>query len=182
MRIQSIGDSTDITIETDDGTEVNVSLELPKILELALSSVKEIEDDVFEDPYYKVVCSLPTVGTEYQIERELRNDTVDIEIEDVKELRETIGNAFTGEIVKYIKDVTVKGDDDELINVDWSQFNIVNRIKVIETFKTPLLKNILSYINRVREELDKIELVKFEFGGKEYERRLSIDGSFFIIS
>jgi hypothetical protein len=32
------------------------------------------------------------------------------------------------------------------------------------------------------KEIDKIELVKFEFEDKVYERRLSIDGNFFTVS
>jgi len=182
MRIKSIGDKAEISIETKDGTEVSVSLELPKILQLALATMEKIEDGVFEDQYYVVTCSLPTVGLEYQIERELRADVVDIEIDDIKELRETIGDAFTGELVKYVKDITVKGDGDEMIQVDWHGFSIPDRIKVIESFRTPLLKQVLAYINQVRGEIDKIELVKFEFGGETYERRLSIDGGFFTIS
>jgi hypothetical protein len=182
LRIKSIGHTVGIEVETKDGANVNVDLELPKILEIALSTVSEIKDANFEDAYYKVTCTVPTVGTEYKIEKELRNNVNDIEIDNVEELRETVGEAFIGELVKYIKNVQVKGDDDVLIPVEWDSFNITNRIKVIETFKSSLLRNILEYINSVRAEIDKIELVNFDFAGEKYERRLSIDGGFFTIS
>jgi hypothetical protein len=124
---------------------------------------------------------MPTIGMEYGLERELRNRVTNIEIEDVQELRKTVGDAFVGEIVKYISKVSIK-DEDNLVPVAWQQFKFVDRIKVIETFKTGILKAILSYINTIRQEIDKVELVKFEFGGEIYERRLSIDGNFFTIS
>jgi hypothetical protein len=182
LRIKSIGNNVDVEIETKQGQKVSVSLDLSKILELALSSIQNIDPVVFEDAYYKIECSVPTIGTEFSIEKELRNKVTDIEIDNIQELRQTVGDAFVGEIVKYVSSVSVKDKDDTLVPVQWQQFTFANRIRVIETFKTGLLKNVLNYINSVREEVDKIELVKFEFGGETYERRLSIDGNFFTIS
>jgi hypothetical protein len=113
----------------------------------------------------------------------LRNKLANIEIEDIEELRQTVGDAFIGEIVKYVNKVSIKEqDDNKLTLIEWQQFKFADRIKVIETFKTGLLKDILDYINVIRKEIDKIELINFEFGGEKYERRLTIDGNFFTIS
>lgn len=182
LRIKSIGNDVDIEIETKDGAKINAGLDVSRILELSLASVQNISNATVEDAYYKIECSVPTIGTEFKAEKELRNKSVKIEIEDIKELRETVGDAFISEIVKYIDAVYVKGQDDQLIPVEWKQFTFANRIKIMETFKTGLLRKILDYINSVRKEIDKIELVKFEVGGETYERRLSIDGNFFTIS
>jgi hypothetical protein len=181
LRIKSIGENIDIEVQTKDGSKVNVALEASKILQIALTTIEDMPPVIIEDSYYKIECSMPTIGMEYGLERELRNRVTNIEIEDVQELRKTVGDAFVGEIVKYISKVSIK-DEDNLVPVAWQQFKFVDRIKVIETFKTGILKAILSYINTIRQEIDKVELVKFEFGGEIYERRLSIDGNFFTIS
>ena len=182
LRIRSIGNDVAVSIETDKGASVNTKLDASKILQLALSTVETIQSKTFEDSYFVIECSIPTIGTEYKLERELRDKTANIEIENIDELRRTVGEVFTGEIVKYVSAVSVKGDNDILQVVDWQQFKFTDRIKVIEAFKTGLLRNVIGYIDDVRKEIDKIELVKFEFDGKKYERRLSIDGNFFTIS
>lgn len=182
LRVKSIGNNIDVEIQTKEATKVNVGLEAAKILDIALNTIQDIPTRTFEDGYFVIECSIPTIGTEYKLERELRNRTTAIEIENIEELRQTVGDAFIGEIVKYISKVSIKDQEDALVPIDWQQFTFVNRIKVIETFKTGLLKDILGYINDVRKEVDKVELVKFEFGGETYERRLTIDGNFFTIS
>lgn len=182
LRMKSIGNSVDIEIQAKDGKQVNVGLEINKILNIALTTIQDVPSKIFEDSYFKIECSIPTISTEYKLERELRNRTTAIEIENIDELRQTVGDAFIGEIVKFISSVYIKTQDDELVPIDWQQFTFINRIKVIETFKTGLLRDVLNYINDVRKEIDKVELVKFEFGGETYERRLTIDGNFFTIS
>ena len=181
LRIKSIGSTVDIEVETKTNAQkVNVSLELPKILEAALAALEDLPNACVEDEYYRVECTIPTVGVEYKMEKELRNNSTGVEIQNVEEMRKTVGDAFVSEIAKYINTVFIK-DDGKLIPVEWQKFSYADRIKVLETFKTSLLREILNYINLVRKEIDKIELVKFEFGGELYDRRLSIDGDFFTI-
>ena len=183
LRMKSIGDKIDVEIQTKDGKTVSIGLEASKILQMALTTINDIPNKIFEDKYYQIECSIPTIGIEYGLERELRNRLANIEIEDIEELRQTVGDAFIGEIVKYVNKVSIKEqDDNKLTLIEWQQFKFADRIKVIETFKTGLLKDILDYINVIRKEIDKIELINFEFGGEKYERRLTIDGNFFTIS
>ncbi|MFA5754717.1 MAG: hypothetical protein WC905_05255 [Patescibacteria group bacterium] len=183
LRMKSIGDKIDVEIQTKDGKTVSIGLEASKILQMALTTINDIPSKIFEDKYYQIECSVPTIGIEYGLERELRNKLANIEIEDIEELRQTVGDAFIGEIVKYVNKVSIKEqDDNKLTLIEWQQFKFADRIKVIETFKTGLLKDILDYINVIRKEIDKIELINFEFGGEKYERRLTIDGNFFTIS
>lgn len=183
LRMKSIGDKIDVEIQTKDGKTVSIGLEASKILQMALTTINDIPSKIFEDKYYQIECSIPTIGIEYGLERELRNRLANIEIEDIEELRQTVGDAFIGEIVKYVNKVSIKEqDDNKLTLIEWQQFKFADRIKVIETFKTGLLKDILDYINVIRKEIDKIELINFEFGGEKYERRLTIDGNFFTIS
>lgn len=181
LRINSIGPDVALEVEADDGSNVSVSMDLVKILETALSTLKNIDDIVLEDDYYRVTCGIPTIGQEYKVEKDMRPVMNDIEIDTPQELRDTIGDAFIGELIKYIKNVEVN-DGEKMVPVNWQGFDTPDRIKVIETFKTHLLKKILDYINKIREEIDKVELVNFNWQGKPYSQRLTIDASFFTIS
>lgn len=183
LRVKSIGPTVEIEIQTKQGPKMTVNLDVPTILKTAITTLQDIVPVVIEDDYYKIECSLPTIGVEYKAEKELRDPAASIEITTPAELRKTVGEAFVSEIAKYVSAVYVKGEEAEsLIPVDWHKFSCTDRIKVIETFKTSLLRSVMDFINSVRKEIDKIELVKFEFGGEVYDRRLSIDGSFFTIS
>ena len=175
-------ETKEIDPRTKQPIKVTTHLDVSKILEISLKSLTDISPFTTEDSYYKVECMVPTIGVEYKLERELRNKVTSIQIENVDELRKTVGEAFIGEIVKYVRNVWIKSEDDVLLPLDWKSFNFVDRIKIAETFKSVLLREILNYINEVRKEVDKIELVNFEFGGETYNRRLSIDGNFFTIS
>ena len=181
LRMKSVGDKIEVDVQTKNGENVSAGLEIPKILQMALDNLTDIAPKTIEDPFFIIECSVPTIGIEYKLEKELRNKITNIEIEDMEELRKTVGDAFIGEVVKYISKITVKLPDGN-IPVDWNKFNFTERIKVVETFKTGLLKSVLDYINTVRREVDKVELIKFEFRGEEFERRLTIDGNFFMIS
>ena len=181
LRIKSIGNVITVELPQEDGSSIKVDLNLIDIYNNALSTIKNIEPKIYEDNYFIVKCSIPTIGVEYGLENELRKDSSAIDIENVTELRQTIGEAFINDIVKYVSGVSVKTDDG-IIPVDWQSFNFKNRIKIIETFKSGLLKDIMDYISGVRDEIDKVELVNFKIGDKQHSRRLTIDGNFFMIS
>ena len=182
LRVKSIGNTIDIEIQTKSEKKVNVSLDIAQIHNMALTALQDINNEIFEDSYFKVICSVPTIGDEFKLEKEKRSNVTNIQIENVQELRRVVGEAFTDEIVKYINGVFIKSSEDTLIPINWQQFNYIDRIKILDTFKAPLLKDILNYINKIRKEIDKIELINVEFEGETYERRLSIDGNFFTIS
>ena len=181
LRIKSVGNIVKIEVQTKDNKSVNVELDLEKIYNMALKSLSDITSITYEDKYFIVECGVPTIGEEYRLEKELHGKIKEIDMEDINILRQTIGEAFVDEIVKFIKKVSIKSDD-TVIPVDWDKFKYKDRVSVVETFKSTLLKDIMGYINKVRVETDKIELVNFTFGDEKFERRLSIDGNFFMIS
>jgi hypothetical protein len=181
LRIKSIGNIITVELPQEKKGNIKVDLNLVDIYNNALSVIKNIEPKTYEDNYFIIKCSIPTIGVEYGLENELRKDSSAIDIENVDELRQTIGEAFINDIVKYVSEVSMKTDDG-VISIDWLSFNFKDRIKIIETFKTGLLKNIMDYISEVRDEIDKIELVNFKIGDVQHSRRLAIDGNFFMIS
>lgn len=183
LRICSIGANIDVEVVPEDGKKpVQVPINLMEVYEIAKNTLVNIEPKVIEDEMYIIECNVPTIGLELRIEKELRGiNNVNVEIEDIRQLRETIGEAFISEIVKYITKVSIKTKEGN-IAVTWDKFNFKDRIKVIGMFNSKLLKQIINYINTIKEEVNTIELVKFMYEDKSYERRLTIDGNFFMLS
>lgn len=180
-RISSIGNEMQVEVDTKSGKKVTVTIDLKKVYEIAKETTKSLESRVFTDEIYYVQCSTPSIEMEYQIEKELRETSANTNIETSDQLRATIGDAFVSEIAKFISGVTIKGESGEVL-INWQGFSFKDRIKIIESFSTKLLKQILAYVSEVRTELDKIEIINFEVEGEVFTRRLSIDGSFFMIS
>ena len=182
LRISCVGNMIDLEIQPDPEEEPKaVPVDLMKVYDSAKKALTNIKAEMFEDKLFVVECNVPTIGTEYRLEREFRVDNENIEIETNKELRDTIGEAFIDEVVKYVSDVSLKSGDG-ITEITWNKFNFADRIQVVESFSTSLLKDIISFINNVKKETNKVEIAKFAVKKKKYDRRLTIDGSFFMIS
>ena len=181
LRTNSIGNKVEIEVQTKNDKKINITLDLNEIYELAKNTIKVPSALVISDEFFSIECCIPTIKTEYMLELELRNHVDQSKITNKGELRNTIGDVFIGELVKYINKVSIK-DKDEFIPVDWQHFTFTNRIKIVETFKTKLLKQILDYVGTIKTELDKVEVVNFTFEDETFSKRLTIDGRFFTIS
>lgn len=181
LRATCIGPQLDIDVSGEDEKEIIYTLDLIDIYESIKNKTIKINNKSFVEGIFKIECGIPTIGTEYNLEKERRTTGENIDIETNAELREVLGEAFISEIVKYIHKVYMK-QGDSFVEIDWDQLTFEERIKVVETFGMKLLREVINYINKIKEQFDKIELVKFEHLGKKYERRLTVDGRFFTIS
>lgn len=189
MRAMSISNDLDIQFTIPAGknppTEEQKLVRRISLRDLVDTAIKEIKitpaiisDD---DGIYTVYCSLPTIYDEYKLENELRNNVTTIEIKNEKELRNTVGEIFTNEIVKYVKKITIK-DGDEEINIDLKGIKFKERVQIIGSIPAIVNKKIMAYISSVSVEFGKVLLFKDEVNGKPVEERLKIDASFFTAS
>ncbi len=185
MRSVSIGDIITMTLKSakEDKTFTR-ELKLKELVEKVVNEIK-IESTTIADDLnmFTVDCSLPTIGEEYEMESQLHKNNKNVEINTDNELRETIGSVFINEIVKYIKNITIKNkENDELTIIDLKQLDFKNRIKVIESLPSKLINKIIDYIGLINKEFEKILLVKVDNNGENLEWRLKIDSSFFMRS
>lgn len=182
LRVACIGATVDLEVTTEDDKDpVTYTLDLMELHETIKKSVKNIKPKIFQQNIFEVTCSVPTIGVEFRVEKELRGNGEELNLETNEQLRDVLGEAFITEIVKYIQQVKIK-QGDAFVEIDWTSMSFADRIKVTETFGMNLLKQIIDYINLIKTEIDKIEVIKFKIGDKDYERRLTIDGNFFTIS
>lgn len=182
MRQKSIGDEFEYRFkDTDKTKKIKLSDYIDSLRDVVIPA-----DLVVGTGELKVVCSYPTILTEYSVEKEFRSNTQDLEVKDINKAREILGDVFTSEIVKYIKKIQIDGQDE----IDLEKFTFKNRVKILETIGNGVLSEIMGYIEssnkEVRDKL-KIELELNEedekiFGTKKLTSVLEASSDFFIIS
>lgn len=186
MRINSIGNDLILNLKCTDCEKTHpIKLKLDDLLSSIKDSINIEYEKVIEDDTktFKVYCELPSIYTEYNMENEFRRNTK-IQVENEKELRETIGNVFISELAKYIYKIEIKNED-KIIELDLKTMKFKDRIQLIEKLNVKLLKKIVEYISGIKKEFDKIFLVKIKCDCEKQtniEQRFSIDSNFFIVS
>jgi hypothetical protein len=196
MRSVSIGDLFELEFATsneDNAPKVKRGISLKKVIDDAKAIIKLPSTDMVTDGLYKIECSLPTIATEYSLEKELRENLALDQTKDIKELRKTVGDAFISEIIKYIKSITITDGGNET-KIELESISFMNRIALVEKIPAKLLKKVIDYITVIKKEIDKVILIKTTVKttekkngetieiDKEVEERLTIDGSFFTTS
>lgn len=190
MRSASIGDVLELTISTDKNDKTKTTtrgLSIEKLISDIKNNINLPDAEKFTDEkgIYTIECSLPNILSEYKLEDEMRSNIETSDIKNFSELRQTVGDVFIGEIVKYIKTLSIK-EGDNITTIDLNTISFKNRIAIIEKIPEKIIKNVISYIEKIKKEIDKITLVKVNIGTEEApeikEETFSIDGSFFTVS
>ena len=196
MRSVSVGDLFELEFspsKDESVAKVKRGISLQKIIDDAKIKMVMPGTQIINSGLYKIECGVPTIKTEYLLERELRENLSLEQSKDLNELRKTVGEAFISEIVKYIKSITIT-DVDKETKIELDNISFMNRIALIEKIPAKTLKKIIDYINVIKKEIEKVILIKTtvkikETKGeetkevdKDVEERLTIDGSFFTTS
>lgn len=188
MRIMSISNdlNVNLTCEKCKNTQT-LNIKLDKLLEIFknLNTIKYEDVIVDDNKAFKVYCKIPSIGTEYNLENEFRKNTK-LNIENEKELRETLGNVFISEIVKFITKIEVLDTEtSNTIEINLQDLSFANRIKIIEKLNSKLIQKIIQFISDIKKNFEKVTLVKTKCNcdnNVELTQRFSIDSNFFIPS
>ena len=185
LRSVSINNDLDLEFKLPN-SDVKITRRI-SLKDLADKAIKEIEvhpvtikDD---SDTYEIFCDLPSLSDEYNLEMELRKNVESIEIKNEKELRETVGNVFTNEIVKHIKQINIKNKEtNQVVELNLKTMTFKDRLTLLGSIPAKINNKIIEYINTVKTQFDKVLLFKEEINGQTVEQRLKIDASFFTVS
>ena len=166
--------------------EAGKVVDLEEVIENAKKGLTILKPKSIKDKngIYKIKIDVPSIKEEAFLEQALRKDVesiteMDAEI-NMENLREILNNTFTGELVKYIREIEISDKDkEEKITINLSDLGLADRIKLIDSLPTTISEKVVSYIEKVRNEINKIVTVKVLDGKKFKEEKLSIDGTFF---
>lgn len=181
MRAMSISNDLDITFTIPDTQDViKRRISIKDLIDVAINKV-DIQQVTITDQrnVFTLVCDLPSIEDEYNLEKELRKNITNNEIKTQSDLRDTVGEVFTNETVKYIKKITLPTDDGNTMDIDMKSLPFQNRLSILATLPAQVTNEVLKYIAHVQEEFGKVLLFSEVINGKKVEQRLKIDASFF---
>jgi hypothetical protein len=187
MRSTSVSDLLEFQIPVAEGKTVQRGISLIELIKKTKENVTipESLNITDEKGIFTIECSIPTIATEYNFEKEVRGKMTQNNPETPEQIREVIGDMFMAELVKYINTLTIKVND-TINKIDFNSLDFINRIKLTEKLPVKVVEKLVEFGEKVRNEIDKIVVIKFdqEIDGKvqTIERRLSIDANFFINS
>ena len=146
-RIQSL--SPTMTIEEEDK---KVTVNIQEVKANLLKSIKE-NAELFApssatEGKITVGFDVALLDAESQLNDEVYKN-LDINIENVDELRKMIGDAFINEIAKTVQKVTI-GDK----TLDLSTVTFKSRLKTIESLPASLIRRVIEYIERYKKIID----------------------------
>jgi hypothetical protein len=183
IRSVSIGDIIELEFKSKDNKSYKRGISLTKIIEEAKGLIK-LPDSISitdEKGIFNIECSMPTIKTEYELEKELRFGVKLQDIKSPEEIRETIGDTFIGELIKYVNSLSIKNGE-TITKIDFNTINYKNRISLLEKLPVKLVDKLIKYIDTIKVEIDKIMIVNTEVEGEKITQRLNFDPSFFIRS
>lgn len=186
MRLKSIGNKFEYVFPNVElSKEINIEEYVERFKDINIPKNKIVGDDTF-----KIECAYPTILTEYNLEKEFRSNVEELDIKNIKEAREALGNVFTNELVKYIKTIKIKKDEETEVILNMGEYTFENRISIIETIGNKITNSIIEYIDEANKEVKeklKIELELNEEQQKQYKTKklnglLEANSDFFINS
>lgn len=182
FRAVCIGNQIDMVID-HNGKKVDTSVNLTELYNRIKSEVKLPGNELITYEDIQVEAGVPTMRDEQLCDMEAATNKISsiIDAESPKEIRDITGHVFVREIVKYIKNISIRRDT-TFISIPWNGESFATRIQAVELLPVTLLKQILKYLEKVTAEVNKIEIIKVVVDSETVERRLSINGDFFTIS
>jgi hypothetical protein len=164
-RIRSLSDN--ISLTSEDTTYV---VDLKEILKKLRSSVAESKaifaGKAITGENVVINCEIPLIETENQLNEELYK-TINVDVENVDELRKLLGETFINELTKVVKSITI-GEQ----TLDMSSMTFKSRIKMIEGLPASLIKNVITFVENYKQIAESsLEITK--------NLTLPIDGSLF---
>lgn len=185
MRMKSIGDEFDYTFKSSGKVK---TIKISDYID-EFTTLKIPEDATVGNDNIRILCGYPTIKTEYDLEREFRTGMKELEINTLDDARSAIGNVFTNEIIKYIKEIVIIKDDVEIV-LNMEDYNFKNRIAILEEMGNTATSSVLKYIEKANADIRKVLTIELELDKEEQKKfktekltsMLEAGSDFFIIS
>jgi hypothetical protein len=123
-----------------------------------------------EEQNFQILLEAPKLGLDRDISSSVLTKFRNSKTEDVKTI---VGELFIHEIIKYIKEVTIKTNDGDS-TLDFSALKLDVKISVAERFPTTITNKVLEFIKTCRD-------FESQYTKLDDENSIEIDGSFFAI-
>lgn len=160
--------------EVEYKANINESIEKINAIQ-ALSEQEVIEGSI------SITLKTPTLKEQYQLEKELREGKSNDEqiINGASNIGTTLGDAFIGELSKYIKEITLTRGE-ERIQAGYSSLTFTDKLKLIEQLPSSLVKKSLPVIGEVTSKItEALQVVGVSSENNNKTVSITIDSSLF---
>lgn len=143
-----------------------------------------LEPSVINETPFTVNVDMPLFVEQYNLEKQLREKSLNDQQIISAQLTDTIGDAFVGEVSKFVKEITVFHNNTETV-LDYKTLTYVKKHAVLEKLPSTLIKNVLKYMEKyVNKQKDILTVtgVDTETGEVANDLILLIDAALFVIS
>jgi hypothetical protein len=166
-----------ITINSDDiEYKANINESIEKINAIQTFSEQEIVEGSIS-----ITLKTPTLKEQYQIEKELRDGKSNDEqiINGASNIGTTLGDAFIGELSKYVKEITLTRGE-ERIQAGYGSLTFTDKLKLIEQLPSSLVKKSLPAIGEMTSKLtEALQVVGVSTENNSKIVSITIDSSLF---
>jgi hypothetical protein len=149
-----------------------------------LKAVQTPGPEMVTDAQFTVQVAAPLFVEQYNLEKQLREKSINDQQIASAQLTETIGDAFIGEVSKFIRGITVFYNNQEQ-QFDYKQLPFTKRHAILEKIPTTAIKGVLKYMEkyvRVQKDILTVTGTSEETGAINTDLILTVDTSLFIIS
>ena len=146
--------------------------------------VKTINPDTVTEVPFTVQVGAPLFVEQYNLEKQLREKIVNDQQIMSAQLTETIGDAFIGEVSKFIKGIVVFYNNQEQ-QVDYSTLPYTKKHALLEKMPSTVIKSVLKYMEKyvtTQKDILTISGIDTESSVTNNDLVLVIDSSLFIVS
>lgn len=151
----------------------------------AIKSTTVPPHQLIQEGVFSIQVGVPSLTDTYQLEKQLREKSLSekdlINVNNIS-INDTIGDAFIGEVSKYIKDITIeKGDIPH--NINYGSLSFAKRFTVLEKIPTSVVRTLFTHITKLTEiqrKITQIEGVEVTTGKVELVN-VPTDASLFVM-
>lgn len=165
-RIRSLSSTSTVTFNDKD-IIINFEEVKKKLLDSIKTNKSLFESKVVILDKLGVSFSIPSIAVEAQLNEELHKD-VNINVDDIDQLRRVLGEAFINEIAKTVNSVSIEDK-----TLDFSGVTFKSRLKTIESLPASLIQSVIEYIEKYKKVVDEALTVE--------GYTIPIDGSLFTV-
>lgn len=159
------------------------TIDLAPIVE-KFKTFEALEPGVINEAPFTVNVGMPLFVEQYNLEKQLREKTLNDQQIISAQLTDTIGDAFVGEVSKFIKEITVFHNNSETV-LDYKTLSYSKRHAVLEKLPSTLIKNVLKYMEKYvikQKDILTVSGVNTETGEAADDLILLVDAALFVIS
>jgi len=179
FRVNTAG--TDYTIQQNN-RKFNVNLQT--VIDKIKSNDVTLNADTVTETPFTVQVGTPLYVDQFNLEKQLREKNTNDQQVINTQLTDTIGDAFVGEVSKFVKNVTVYYNN-ETQQIDFTTLPFAKRHALLEKMPSTVVKGVLKYMEKyvnIQKDILTVTGTDIENGEVVSDLVLLVDSALFVVS